>query len=128
MTLRSDQEDTTAQELSETFDTAAFKQAQRGGWKFRPQQADRCGERSYSHGGPPPREGLLPSVAPGGLLSRVMSTHGSRAARAAVSSPNMEECDADDATGGCRSRRRAALRSGGRSAFISANTIDEHAT
>jgi hypothetical protein len=39
MTLRSDQEDTTAQELSETFDTAAFKQAQRGGWRFRPEQA-----------------------------------------------------------------------------------------
>jgi hypothetical protein len=37
MTLRSDQEDTTAQELSETFDTAAFRQAQRGGWKFRPE-------------------------------------------------------------------------------------------
>jgi hypothetical protein len=37
MTLRSDQEGTTAQELSETFDTAAFKQAQRG-WKFRPEQ------------------------------------------------------------------------------------------
>jgi hypothetical protein len=36
MTLRSDEAGTTAQELSETLDTAAFKEAQRGRWKFRP--------------------------------------------------------------------------------------------